>query len=141
MKIKNLQWIQNTKGSLLVEVLLAVVILSVSLTLIIQSMASSLRATVYSTGYSMALLLMENRLFHILYLPVTGAYAQESGQFPQPYNRYHYDLTISGLTGSEDLKKISQVDLDVSWSAKGAEKKISLATYQMNALEEVLRGD
>ena len=62
MSYKKLQ----KRGSFLVEVLLTVVILSVSLTIIIQSLVSSLRAISYSANYSSAILSAENKMFELL---------------------------------------------------------------------------
>ena len=52
----------NNKGSVLLESLVAVVIMSVSLTVIIQAMANNLRFAQVHQGYSKALFLLEDRL-------------------------------------------------------------------------------
>ncbi len=50
------------QGSILIEALLSTVILSVSITIIIHSMISSLRAEKYAADYSLALILTDNKV-------------------------------------------------------------------------------
>ena len=57
---------KNRRGSILLEALLSVVILSVSMTVIIQSMTSSLRAMEYSANYTMAIVLLENKIIDLI---------------------------------------------------------------------------
>jgi len=116
------------RGSFLIEVLLTIVILSVGLTLIVQSMISGARAMARNSQYTAALLLAENKIFEFLN-DAPGETARQEGQFPEPFSQYAYLLDIPEAGQREKGLKIREVDLKVGWGVRGGQKSISLATY------------
>ncbi|MFC1510606.1 hypothetical protein ACFL49_02995 [Candidatus Omnitrophota bacterium] len=115
----------NRRGALLMEVLLAVVILSVSLTLIVQSLASSLRATVYSLNYAKAAFLADNKMFDLFQASLGFEEGVGVRHFDPPFDAYRYQLHQEGL---KDNPKLSMVRLDVLWGEEERERIFSLET-------------
>lgn len=118
----------KNKGSLLIEALLAVVILSTSLSLILQSLVASLRASVYSVDYTQALILLESKMNEALMKGKSPEGSSEEGNFPEPHERYFYVLKAQALTG-EDEENLDQLMLSISWNTKKKKNNISLETY------------
>jgi len=76
----------------LIEALLAVVILSGSLVIIVQSLASSLRAITYTSDYTLGLILLENKIFDYIQMDSSELDSDNSGAFEEPHNKYRYSL-------------------------------------------------
>lgn len=123
---------QKRKGSLLLEALLTVVILSVSITLIIQSMTSSLRASVYSADYTKAALLMENKMFELLQDGFIESGRRVEGSFDKPFEKFRY-LVTTKAESRESLSKINNVDMEITWNTGSKENRISLQTLLFDA--------
>ncbi len=127
--------VKCNKGSLLIEALLAVVIIAISLTLIIESLASSYRAVILTKDYSQALILLENQLSLLAQKGFIEDSINESDSYPEPFSKYRYDLKTSlsqkadNSFSQEDLGGINKVDLSVSWSTGRKANKVSLLTY------------
>ena len=126
----------KTRGFILLEVLLGVVIVSVSLTLIIQSMTSSLKAAEYASDYTTACFLIEDKLNEFMQTQTIPANLNESGQCVEPHEKYHYVLTTEriNLTDIPDdidplVEKINQVNFQMLWKRGHAEKKVDVVTY------------
>ncbi len=117
----------KNKGSLIIEALLAVVILSTSLSLILQSLMASLRASVYSVDYTQALILLESKMNEALMKGKSPEGSREEN-FPEPHERYSYILKAQALTG-EDEENLDQLMLSISWNTKKKKNNISLETY------------
>ena len=107
------------------------VILAVSLTLIIQSITSALRSTVYSADYTVAINLMENKMFELIQRGFIESDRNEEDDFPEPFSRFHYSLETKPLSGEE--KALDEVMLKVSWSSGIKKNNILLRTYLFNA--------
>ena len=120
---------RNNKGSFLLEALLSVVILSVSITMIIQSMTASFRAMVYSGQYTAALILLENKMSDVIRKGFISAGLDEEDDFPEPYQRYRYFLRTNP---SDEDQKINEVSLAVEWAAGKRKNRVGLTTYLLN---------
>ena len=102
------------KGSLLIEALLSLVILSVTVTVIIQSMTSNLRAIVFANDYTPAIILLDNKLSDLLQKGFVKAGSLEERKFPSPYSDFSYQQKAVPLS-SEDEKGINRVTFSVKW--------------------------
>ncbi len=127
---------RSQKGSLLMEVLLAISILSVSLTLIVHSFLSGLRASVYTKDYSIALSLLQNKLFELKQKNPVSDSLDESGDFDEPYQKFKYHLKTESLDETQSLNGLAKATLDVSWVSGKSKKDISLSTYLFKLQEE-----
>ena len=118
-------------GSLLLEVLLSVVILSTALTLMIQSLTASLRAIQYGAGYTTALILLDNQMCELLRKKAVKSGLRETkdltGSAGSP-DVYHYSLRAEPWDAAAD-KEISQVAATVAWRSGKKDNQIELTTF------------
>lgn len=127
---------RGRRGSLLVEVLLSVVILSTALTLMIQSMTASLRAIQYGAGYTMALILLDNQMCELLSKGAIQAGLRETKELTgagDPLATYRYSLQTASLDDAAD-KGINQVDATVAWRSGKRDNALGLTTLLFAAL-------
>ncbi len=118
----------NSQGSILIEALLSVMILSVSITLMIQAMTSSLRASVYSADYTKAALLLDNKLQEIFETQTIPSGKNETGLLSAKDDQFKYLLTPASLS-DENLQGINEMDLEVNWKSGEKTNRIKLKTY------------
>ncbi|MFA5059228.1 MAG: hypothetical protein WC676_01190 [Candidatus Omnitrophota bacterium] len=124
------------RGSFLLEALLAVSILSVSLTLVIQSLLSTFRATVYSKDYSVAQILLDNKIQEFKQKGIVENNWDEDGRFPEPYEKYSYHIESTSAADGEKLKTVSEVIFNIFWVSGKNQKNITVSTYFFNTLDE-----
>lgn len=129
MLLKRPPRLRDGRGSILVEVLLSVVILSVSLTLIIRAMASSLMVLQYGSGYTMGLVVLENQMCELLRRGFIAAGLREEQDSAGTDPAYHYSLTTAPWHESgEDASPVSEVDMTISWRSGKRENQIAVQT-------------
>ncbi|MDO8580571.1 MAG: hypothetical protein Q7S13_03735 [Candidatus Omnitrophota bacterium] len=101
-------------------------ILSVSLTLMIQSMTAGLRAIHYTSDYTIAQILLDNKLQELIQKGSTDAGQNKTESFEAPFDRYEYSL----MTTSSDLSEaLVNVRADISWMSGKRKNNISAQTY------------
>ena len=129
---------RGRRGSLLVEVLLSVVILSTALTLMIQSMTASLRAIQYGAGYTTALILLDNQMCELSRKGAIQAGLRETKELTEagdPLITYRYSLQTASLDDAAG-KGINQVDATVAWRSGKKDNAIGLTTFLFAASNE-----
>lgn len=117
-------------GFTLLEILVAVAIIGISLTVIIQLFSSNLRAISVSKDYVHAVLKAEERMRELL----EEENLSEGHYSEQTEDGYKIDIYISkfGKDKSENLQvDLTQIDLSVSWTAGMKEKRFDLTTYKV----------
>ena len=116
------------KGSILIEALAAVVIISISLTLIMQSFAGNFRATVLHQDYAKALVLLENRLDQSAVVTAADLVANPDAHCPEPMERFNCKAKLSDLNDAtfEGLKRL---DMTVAWPSGKKDKELSVTTF------------
>ena len=107
---------RGQRGSLLLEALLSVVILSVSIALIIQSMTSAMRASVYSKDATLAILKLDNLLTEFK----SGSSVQQEQSQDDPF-------ILSSVESTED--HIKRLDASVRWKAGAKHQSILVSSY------------
>lgn len=80
-------------GFLLLEAILAITLISVGSAAIMRTYTTSLAAGIVSQQYIIASNLIEEKLWDILALSDISS-AQESGAFPEPFNKYSFNVSI-----------------------------------------------
>ena len=124
---------KSKKGSLLLEVLLSIVILSTSVTIIIQAMTSSLRAMVYSAQYTKMANVLENEMTGLIFANLRGEALTDIKGDIQVEERYTVSFQ-SELLNDSYHEHIQDVHLNVSWSSKRKNNQISINTYFIEGL-------
>ncbi len=136
--INNLKSKLKSRGSFLLEALLSVVILSVSITLVLQSITASARSVTYTADYTEALFLAENKMFELMEQGFIEDGFKEEDAFPEPFEKYKYSITAAsadnspGLSSEEAENKINLVNLAVSWNSGKRNNTIQFYTYLFN---------
>ncbi len=118
----------NDRGSILVEALAAVAIIAVSLTLIMQSFASTLRASVLHQDYIKALVLLQNRL-EATSLKDMSDLGIVDKPCPEPFGRFHYKTAIKDVNGQPLYQGLKQIDIAVDWPSGPRQREVKLSTY------------
>ncbi len=134
---ENLERVKKTRsgiseketGSLLLESLLAILILSVTLTLMIQTLLGGMKAMVMSAEYTKACFLIDNKMFELIKNRFIDTNFRDSGHFPLPFENFGYTIEVNPLANEKTSGAINEIDLDVSWPSGSKERKISVATY------------
>jgi hypothetical protein len=120
----------DVRGTILLEVILAMLILSVGLTAIIQAMAAALRAKTFCSDYIQAVFLADDKMFPNLTRKTSGLPIREEGKFPEDEGKYAYTLTSRTADMSKiDTPNLNEVTLKVSWASGFTTKEIDLVTY------------
>jgi hypothetical protein len=117
------------KGSILMEALLSVVILSVSLTVMIQSLSGSLKAQVDIANYPKAIMLLENTMFDVVRLPFISSGTQVRGAYAYPYEDYQYQVDTRQVDGTK--QRLYQLTATVFWDTQKRHHEISSGTYHV----------
>ncbi|OGX29559.1 MAG: hypothetical protein A2705_01355 [Omnitrophica WOR_2 bacterium RIFCSPHIGHO2_01_FULL_52_10] len=129
---------RDQRGSLLIEVLVSVVILSTALTLIIQSMAASLRAIQYGAGYTTALILLDNQMCDLLRKGTAKSGLRETKNLAGPAGSrtgYSYSMRAEPSDIVAD-NKIVEVDASVAWRSGKKDSTVDLTTFLFAASNE-----
>lgn len=130
--------LKSASGITLVEVLLTVVIMAVSLTLIIQSLAASMRAVVFTGDYSRAVLVAENAMFEALKERFISTGYSLQGEETVYDKEFEYELEAAPpetLPFSDSL--LNEITLKVAWPSGQRQKTISIATFFFTPPENV----
>lgn len=121
------------EGSVLVEVLLAVVILGTGLTWVIQSMTASLKVSRQSPDYTTALILLENEMTALMREKTIAPDFAQQKRFPSPDDKYSCSLTARPASRDE-VDTISEVTARIFWKTGRRNNTIVLKTFLLNAL-------
>ena len=130
------RYLKNKRGSLLMESLLSIVILSVSLTLIIQSLTSSLRSVVYSAEYTNAVMLLENKMFEIIKQGFIQKDLRQEEQLSEPNERYKILLETGNVVSGNLPSSMNEIKLSIVWNSGRRTNNISLVTYLFDLSNE-----
>ena len=131
-----MKYFRNKKrGSLLIEALLAIVILSVSLTAIIRAIVSAARAGSYSKDYTIAMMLAEDKMFEITREAIQDFDQHKEGRFKAPFEDYSYQLKSKEVLG-KNVDNLYEAELTVKWGREGRQKRVSVTTFVIDPPQE-----
>ncbi len=120
----------RAEGFTLVEVIIAIAILGICLTLIMQLFAGGLRAARTSCDYSRAVIHAKDKLEEILEFPV-----QEAGTFEDGFKWESEVLPYEQYEGS--TYELMQVKVKVTWSdVQQSPRKVELTSLKVVESEE-----
>ncbi len=123
----------SKRGSVLVEVLLAVMILGVGLTWVIQSMTASLKVSRQNPDYTAALILLENEMTQLISEKTIASDFAQQKRFPPPDDKYSCSLTARPISRDE-ADHVNEVTAQISWKTGRRNNKIILKTFLLNTL-------
>ena len=117
-------------GFLLLETILAVLILSVGLSVVIRSFGSSLNFLRASDDYTQAMLLLEEKMWD---LEAKGSITPGTsrGTFLEDDVKFQWQINASVPNGLD----LCETEVTVSWKHRGGERNISLVTYLRSGTE------
>ena len=129
----------SSRGSLLLEALLVIVILSIGLTFIIQSLSSSLRALAYSRSFDQAAFLIDNKFSEILLKNHLGQNVEDSGAFDSPFENFHFKTTTASVSLQSDAaasESLRQVNLTLNWPSGKNTQEITSSLLLFNPVKD-----
>jgi len=109
----------NRKGIILVEAIIAVVIMAISLTVIMQSLLGSYRSVTLQKDYTQALLMVENRLAKYWF---NGQDVDETGA-SKSLSKFTYQSTIA-----ERDMSLKTAALTIQWPVGNGQRKLSVSS-------------
>ena len=115
------------KGFFLVEVLLVIVILSVSLTLIVQSLLANLRVIKYNKEFSQAMGLIENKMNEVLSAEILGALLKDD--FSQSEDKNHKYKIEENQIDEDGETFLKEIKVKIFWKQGMRTQGLSLETY------------
>lgn len=123
----------SSEGIVLLEVLLAMAVFSISLAFLINSLAQSFRATVYSRDYTDALFLADNLMAHVWARGMMEPHHREEGVLPALSRDFAYRIEASQSTDKNVSEWLNELLVEVSWSLGGKKRAFSLHGFIFNA--------
>lgn len=119
---------KNQQGAILLEALLAVTILAVALTAIMQSMLSGLRAAVVSAEYLRAASLLDSVMTEQFLTRPDALTSRDEVEAKEPYERYKYSVRVSDENDPlfQDLN-LKRLETSVVWPAGKGKRTLSAA--------------
>lgn len=122
----------NKRGFTLLEVMIAIAILGVALTVILQLFAQGLDSAERSGEYSKAVLYAKEKMEELIAMDDL-AEGEESGEFDDVY-RWHSEIKPAELEDEEGYQyfpmKILELTVRVSWLSDGKEKNFAVKTLK-----------
>lgn len=123
----------KNKGFTLLEVMLAVTILSVGLVMVVRSYVTSLQAIKISKDFLIANLLLEEKIWERQEKQTRSeeVIPEEKGEFETPFNNFSYEISF---TEQEDLPAeykgtLYKSTFEVSWQQRKRKHTTSSVTF------------
>ncbi len=134
----------HKSGFTLLEIMVALSIMSLGLVIVIQTLASALMTVGISSRYNIAVLLAQQKLWDVQQggYPAPG---RDSGDFGERYPDYRWEIDVTPLqmedswnTGletnffedSQDM--LSRVEIAIIWPERGKDKQMKVTTCLAN---------
>ena len=123
-------------GSILVEVLLSVMIMSVSLTILIGGLMSGYRLTLLNNDYSQALMLFENQMTHVRYVSFKDLPSGSVSLSMADGKKcgLHFQTQTVLMNQNNDLKLLNTV---LSWPSGQRTIRLPVATFFLKTRQEL----
>ena len=127
--------IQNQSGIILVEALLAVVILGVGISLVVQSLNVSRRNVARSLDYTRAIFSIENKLTEMLLSPSSSLSLDADESLQDAGQEYAFNLKEKSLA-RENVNHLKDVEANLSWKTGHRENVLSVSTLVFDPSSE-----
>ncbi len=123
-----LKTVSNTKGALLLEILLAIVIMSVSLGVIIQAMTGSLRAARYAAQYTQAVIAADAQMTTLIKDKRFKDAPFVTGEEGARENGANIDFSVE-TEASQESSDLETVRLRTEWQTGRKTNRLEISTY------------
>jgi len=122
--------LDDRRGSVIAEALIAVVVMSVGITVLMQALMNNARVVDAAQDYGRAWILLNEKLeekvhFDKLNVSIKRQVANK------PLERFEYDLTFKKIT-QDHWSGLNQLDIAVSWPNENKRRQVSLRTILPN---------
>ncbi len=132
----SLKRVEGQAGFTLIEVLVAVMIMAIAMTVLLQIFSGGLKSSVVSKEYSIGILHAREKMEELLLLerlsPLTVSGAFEDGYTWQARIDLHDTMKDEGL-GKGRVLSLFQISLNVYWQGRSGGKEVSLMTLTIAA--------
>ena len=128
----------NHSGAILVEAILAVLILSVCLTVMIRSMVMSAGSLSYTMQYTQAANFLESKMIEKISKAPFVNVQSDQGVGEEPYENLKYSLTVDP-TQQTELKRLEELTLSIQWLTSQKQKSIQTSTYILKVNDETIK--
>ncbi len=129
--------IASARGAFLLEALLVVVILSVSMTLVVQSFVTSYRALKVGLNELVAVAFAENVIFAIMERKYFSAGWKEEKTAEPPYDNHRHQLQVKPT----DNKNLNEMELVISWKSGRQERALKAKTLVLSPAAKETESD
>ncbi len=119
------RYVTSNKAFSLLEVILAVAILSVGIVSILQAFSFSARVTGLSLDIIRAVFLSEDKLQEIEFKEISGKLDQVPQQFDEDEGKFNIQYSVNQLAAAANLY---QLDFDINWDRSGRQESITIST-------------
>lgn len=114
---------QRRRAFSLVEMMAALIIFSIGVLAVLEVIATSLRSTTATLGYTQAVFLAQQQLEEAL-LDAPLSAGSESGEFGSAFPNHSWKKEIEEV----EAQKLYSVRVDVTWRERGRDRRYSLTT-------------
>lgn len=121
--------LSKTKGSFLLEALIAVSILAISLVVIIRSHLAALQAQGFAKDYAIATLLLEREMMEAVENGYIASGINEKRNLEKPYDRFEVSLKTAPAGGEYYFDKLNEVNVALSWKSGQKMRTLSASTF------------
>ena len=122
-----------TGGTVLLEVLLAMALFAISLSFLINSLAQSYRATVYSRDYTDALFEADNLMAHFWAAGMMERNSQQEGVLPSASREFAYQIRATPSPENGVGEWLNEFRGEVSWRLGGKKRAFSWHGFILDA--------
>lgn len=134
-------WRLKNKAFTLIEVMLAVAILSIGLVLVVRSYVTSLRAIKASQNFLIANLLLEEKIWEKqeegMRRRGEATFEEEEGKFDPPFEGYSYNIKFEPQDFPPQYQgALYKTLFTVSWQERGRGQSSSSVTFLRSKKEE-----
>jgi general secretion pathway protein I len=128
---------RTEEGFTLLEVIVALAILSVAFALAMELLAAGVRSAKASEDYTQAVLLARQKMAEVVVTPNLEGSA-DKGDFDRGFHWYSEVQPLSQEEERDPAARLYQVRVRVTWPGRGAEKSLDLYTFRMAVDQEKL---
>ncbi len=115
------------------EALLAVALLAISLTVIVQGITAAYRASRMGWRYSEAALALDNATVERIFQGGIAAGTEEDGNLDKPFGFYQYQLVSrAAVVNGAPNKRLNEASISASWKEGVKAHSVDLQTFLFN---------